>query len=86
MEAGSRPPVLEAEKATPSASPPPAGPRLALLALAREAHRLPCSIRNGREITSVFTRAEIGPARSTSNGRPTALPARSSRSVPTSSE
>ena len=58
---------------------------LALLGLAGES-RSSCSIRNGRESTSVFTRAEIGPARSTSNGRPTALPARSSRSVPTSSE
>ena len=87
MAAGSRPPGLEAERATPSASPPPAGRPWPSSRLARTAHRR----RRHRSETAGahglgFTRAEIGSTRSTSNGRATALPARSSSSVPTSSD
>ena len=45
----------------------------------------PAPIRNGKLTVADFTRAEIGSTRSTSNGRPTVLPARSSSSVPISS-
>ena len=77
-------PASRVRRATPSGSRPPAGPP----GPARHSPSFTCAAgptRNGNLTVSVVTCLEIGPTMSTSNGRPTPLPARSSSSVPITS-
>ena len=81
MEAGSRRLAHRETSVTPSGSPPLGG-RLRPCWQPENTQRCTGTVRNVSSTVSVVIRRETGPAMSTSNGRATLLPAKSSSSVP----